>query len=280
MRDVMTRLSERSTSPHLLLMNGIDHAFPQYELPQVIEAINTRMDDARAVHNSLAEYVEAVKTYHRDHDVALDLIEGELRDHSEGIILAASQSTRVMVKQWNRRVETLFEKWMEPCSAYAWILGQPYPKAEIWRAWEYLLENHAHDSQVCSSVDATFHQVMTRFEWAYEVGDEVAQQSLQQLVHSIDAGTAEREKTLVVFNPLNWPRSETITATIDVPAALNFAGIALRDGDATVPLVVHRVEDDRHLRYNPSDGIAWQIPLKRYTVTFTAANIPGCGFRA
>ncbi len=277
---LVKRLGERSTSPHLLFMNGIDHAFPQYELPQVIEQINTTIDGVTAVHGNLKDYIDAVKRYHSEHNVALDCIEGELRDHSEGIILAGSQSTRVKVKQFSRRVETLFEKWMEPFTAYAWALGQPLPGAEMWRAWEYLLQNHAHDSQVLSSVDATYHQVIARFEWADELGDEVVQESLQYLIHSIAGAGTEREKTLVVFNPLNWARSETITTVIDVPAALNFASIALRDGDADVPLVIHRVEDDIMLKYNPSEGALWRIPMKRYTVTFSAEGIPSCGFKA
>ena len=179
------------------------------------------------------------------------------------------------VKQFSRRVETLFEKWMEPFTAYAWALGQPLPGAEMWRAWEYLLQNQAHDSQVLSSVDATYHQVIARFEWADELGDEVVQQSLQYLIHSIAGSTTEREKTLVVFNPLNWARSETITTVIDVPAALDFASIALRDGDTDVPLVIHRVEDDVMLKYNPSEGVLWRIPMKRYTVYVPCRGHPG-----
>jgi alpha-mannosidase len=63
----------------------------------------------------------------------------------------------------------MFEKWMEPFTTFCWMLGAKYPSSLIWRAWEYLLQNHAHDSMACSSTDATYHQVKTRFEWAEEL---------------------------------------------------------------------------------------------------------------
>ncbi len=108
---------------------------------------------------------------------------GEMRDSTENSILEGSQSTRSDVKSINSRIEHLFEKWMEPFAAYAWLLGDEYPTSEIWKAWEYLLQNHAHDSMACSSVDSTYHQVLTRFEWAEELGQEIVEESLQRLYY-------------------------------------------------------------------------------------------------
>lgn len=278
--DSINGLAAISPTRNMLMMNGIDHTFPQVELPEIIQRINDKIPDVHARHSSFAEYIAAVKRDQQALGIPLDCIYGELRDHAEGIILPGSQSTRVMVKQFNRRIEGLFEKWMEPFAAYAWLAGIDYPYAEIWRAWEYLLENHAHDSIVCSSVDSTYHQVVARFEWAEELGDEVAQQSLQYLATRIQPDNGNAGKTLVVFNPLAWERSEVVTATVNIPKALNIKHIRVTDGTEDLPIIVTKVEDDVVMRFNPREGLASLIPVQRCTLSLKVKQIPANGYRA
>ena len=159
---MIAALAPRATAPHLLLMNGMDHCFAQPDLPAIIEKINGTMPGLHAEHATFAQYIQAVKSYHEQNQIPYTQLRGELHDSKESWVLVDSQSTRAPVKLANDRIERLFEKWLEPFSAFAWLLGQPYPQAEIWHAWEYLLQNHAHDSLACASVDPTYHQVMTR----------------------------------------------------------------------------------------------------------------------
>jgi mannosylglycerate hydrolase len=59
--EFLGRLDPRSTSPHLLLMNGFDHQFPQADLPRIIAMINADNPRLEAVHSSLPRYIEAVR---------------------------------------------------------------------------------------------------------------------------------------------------------------------------------------------------------------------------
>ena len=41
----------------------------------------------------------------------------------------------------------------EPLATASWLMGAKYPQWALERAWKYVLENHAHDSLGCCSVD-------------------------------------------------------------------------------------------------------------------------------
>jgi mannosylglycerate hydrolase len=272
---MVAALQPRATTPHLLLMNGMDHCFAQADLPAIIEKINRTMPNLHAEHATLAQYIRAVKAHHEQHQIPYTQLSGELHDSKESWVLVDSQSTRAPVKLANDRIERLFEKWLEPFSAYAWLLGQPYPHSEIWRAWEYLLQNQAHDSLACASVDPTFHQVMTRFEWAEELGEEILAESLQAIANLVG-----RANEVLIFNPLNWTRSGVVRATLDVPQALHLGSPRLFDGEQEVPLVIHRVSENKVVHFNPRMGHTAGIPVHRYEISFVAKDVPACGYKA
>jgi len=279
---IIASLSPRATNPNLLLLNGVDHSFAQYDLPEVVNKINDKSDNVVAVHSNLPEYIESVREYHKKTSLPFEQMAGEMRDSSESHVLEGSQSTRSDVKIINSRIEGMFEKWMEPFAAYAWTLGVPYPENEIWKAWEYLLQNHAHDSMACSSVDSTYHQVLTRFEWAEELGQEIVEESLQKICNQIvlEDKTGKRDKVLALFNPLCWKRSEVITTTLDIPKALGIVNPKLMDECSEVPFIVNSKREAVIVKFNPRRGHPDAIPVERYEVSFKAVDIPANGYKA
>ncbi|MCL4418042.1 MAG: hypothetical protein M1365_15380 [Actinobacteria bacterium] len=282
MENILEVLSRKTTNQNLLLMNGIDHAFAQNDLPDVIKEINEKIPGIKAVHSTLSEYIKAVRQEHEENEIPYQTAAGELRDSTEACILPGSQSTRINVKIINNRIEGMFEKWMEPFLSFSWMLGFEYPQSEIWKAWEYLLENHAHDSLACSSVDSAYHQILTRFEWAEELGNDMISESLQRICKLITLNglIEEKEKILVIFNPLNWYRSEAISVVIDVPEALMIKHPILMDGEKTVPMVIHNEAHTKVLKFNPRMGAVDLIPVIRYEATILMNEVPGIGYKA
>lgn len=278
---IINRLGPRAAVKCLLLMNGVDHSFAQDNLPEVIEKINRMCPDVSAVHCNLADYVSNVRRLYQEKGMDSESEEGELRDPSEVCILPGSQSTRSDVKIVNSRIEGLFEKWMEPFSSYAWLSGLEYPGAEIWKAWEYLLQNHAHDSLACSSLDQVYHQILTRFAWARELGDAIVYEGLQYISNRIKIDNGSKNNLLInVFNPLNWTRNEIIEAVIDIPKALKIDHPVLTDGGGIIPMVVRNSRDATVIRFNPRKGHPDSINVKRYDVVFQTGNIPANGYKA
>jgi alpha-mannosidase len=280
--ELLKRLEPRSTSPHILLMNGFDHQFPQADLPRILEMINADNPRLEAVHSSLPRYIAAVKGHHERNGLPYDECRGELRDPREGCILPGSQMTRPDVKVANSRVESLFESWMEPAAVYAWLCGAEYPRAEIAQAWEYLLQNHAHDSMACSSIDPVHRQVMTRFEWADELGEEIASDGLQAVCGAVDlpgaGGTGM--PVLAVFNPLSWERGGVVCARIDIPRALRIDCFQIMDGASPLPFAVRARHATTVTRYNSFSGLPAWIPVERWDVDILVSRVPGHGYAA
>lgn len=292
---VVEKFSPKMQIPFILMMNGIDHQFPQSDLPEILQKIKQLRPDYKIEHSTFQKCFDTVKEYIGKNKIELETASGELRDHSEGLILPGSQSTRADVKMMNNRIEGLFEKWMEPFASISWMAGASYPGAEMYKAWEFLLQNHSHDSLACSSTDHTYHQVIARFEWAEELGEEIVHDSLQLLCNAAAgaAGGAATDNvpaadgpsptaddlTVLIFNPLGWSRSEVLTTIFDVPQTLGMEHLRLMDGDREVRLEVLKKWQTLDLKFNPKQGISDWIPVDRFLVTVAAEDIPALGFK-
>jgi alpha-mannosidase len=266
-----------SVGPHLLCLSGIDHAFPQENLPRIIELINAECPGVTARHSTLQEFTESVLHDVADRDLALREHHGELLD-GRTEILADVHSARPEVKQANRRVERLLEHWAEPFATMAWSAGLlPYPKVALEHAWRILLQNQAHDSHACVSAETVYRQVMSRFDQVEDIAREISHESLLALTNA--AGSqAEGELTLCVFNPLSHPRDELVVADIDIPAALNWKHVAIV-GDAEVPAVIEDLGEGLHIRYDPLRGHPQHVPTHRWRASFRVRHLPAMGFR-
>lgn len=233
-----------SLSPHLttdfaLLMNGTDHMEPQPELPRALDAARRQLPDLELVHGTLPMYIAAVKQ-----DLQLDLdrpapdaahklqtVQGELRSPKRHHLLPGVLSARMWIKQRNDRVQNLLEKWTEPFSALAAVIqdrehglsAPDSPWALVSQAWKYLLQNQPHDSICGCSIDQVHREMVTRFDWAEQIAEEVTRQSLSALAGEVDtlaAGKFGARVPLVVFNPLAGTRTDLVTASVQVPGSL------------------------------------------------------------
>lgn len=273
----------KAITKHLLLLNGVDHSFAQSDLHSVIDEINAVIPGVDARHSSLEEYVEAVRRECENEGTVLGQYCGEMFDSSESEVLQPVHSVRAPQKIMNSRCEGLLVKWVEPFASFAWLLGKPYPYAGIWKAWEYNLQNHAHDSLGCASLDQVYRQVMQRYEWSHELGSEIVQESLQYLCNAVSPRSGDErtsEKALVVFNPLHFVRSEVLTLLVDIPAALGFKYPSIMEGDGILAADVKDFGDATSLRYNPRRGHPTIIPVRRFEITFMAAGVPALGYKA
>jgi mannosylglycerate hydrolase len=297
------QLQQRATTPYLLLLNGSDHITPQPEIPQIIQFVNQKLDDAKIIQSSLSDYVKKLRE-HVPED--LKIVRGELRGgFNYTFLLTGVLSTRMYLKQENEKAQTLLEKWAEPFSSVAWMLGEPYPQEFLWQSWKYLLQNHPHDSICGCSVDAVHDQMMTRFEWSEEIAEELTVRSLQNIVKKINTAGAETETkqashtVLTVFNPLGWTRSEVVRATIDFltpdqrPAVLEHPVVSTSPYTEVVAGFVIRDEQGNEVPYQvlekricenimpPPDMNTFPIiqNVVRFEILLQAHDIPACGYK-
>src|SRR5579871_2040203 len=149
-----SRLLPRANQATLLFMNGSDHLAPQDGLPAVVAAANERMEhlDPQRAHvlagfqrdgqpvsfdkiqvriASLSEYVDTVSHYIRlNGKDSLQTMAGEMRSGEYSHLLPSVLSTRMWIKQENAATEHLLERWVEPLTAWASVLGARYPRGD------------------------------------------------------------------------------------------------------------------------------------------------------
>ena len=213
--------ARRAASSVLLALNGVDHLPAREDIPAIIEAANKQSKGDYVFRQaSLEEYFDALVIALRDRP--LQTVIGELRDVNrtpgrDNRLLPHILSARIHNKLQNERTQTLLEHWAEPWSALLWSQGEDYPNAFLWKSWEWLLQNHPHDSIGGCSIDAVQAQMETRFAWASEIAEEMTNERFELLARRIDlSGLKEDEAALIVFNGLPWSLKEAISVDIDL----------------------------------------------------------------
>ena len=273
LHNIRQALEPWASTPYLLVMNGDDHLEPQPELPAVIARANENLEDAALVHTTLPAFIEAVRQEMDARGHSWPCVEGELRSGQRAFILSGVTSTRMWIKQRNQECEDLLLRWAEPFSAWANLLRQRRSEGDaraaadaglLSTAWRLLLQNQAHDSICGCSIDAVHDEMAVRFRRCQGLADAVSRDALRYLA---DMAAPEGGAQVVVFNPLNGPRSDFCTARL--PSQDGRQPLALADeGGKRVPL--------QPLRPSlPSPGVIQE----RGEVGFLARDVPAYGYK-
>ncbi|UCH85957.1 MAG: hypothetical protein JSU97_05285 [Dehalococcoidia bacterium] len=261
-----------ASTPHLLVMNGDDHLEPQPELPAVIALANESLEDARLVQATLPTFIEAIRQEMGARSHSWPRVEGELRSSQRAPILSGVTSARMWIKQRNQECEDLLLRWAEPFSAWANLLrqrsegdGGTASDAGLLRtAWRPLLQNQAHDSICGCSIDEVHEQMAVRFRRCQRLVQSVSRHALRYIT---DMAAPEDGTHVVVFNPLNGPRSDFCTARL--PLQDEREPLALEDeGGRRIALQPLR-------RSLPSAGAIQE----RVEAGFLASDIPAYGYK-
>lgn len=154
-------------------------------------------------------------------------------------------TTHADQKQWNRGCESLLYQAELFASLATLVTGKAYPKAELETAWKQVLFNQFHDILPGSSIPEVFEDANRDWSQVKQVGTQILQASLRAIAAQIilippgtDSGTTP-SLPIVVFNSLNWQRSEVVS--LSLPETLNLnQGWQVCDLDGkAVPSQIH-----------------------------------------
>ena len=271
--DTAERLSEfveamrpYATTAVILEPYGGDHLPVDAELADHVGRVSAALAEAGVDYRigSLTEYVDLARAGAPALEVTWP---GEARAFGRGAnVLPGVLSTRLYLKQANRDAQSQLERYAEPLQALAWMLGGAYEQEYLWTAWRLLLQNHAHDSICGCSIDQVHREMLPRFAQAQQIGELLAETALEDLAARIELAPGE---PVLVFNPLNWARTEAACVLMNPDLGIEPGSWVLRGPDGTeVPFQVRPVE--RLFRYWRHD---WT------EVTFLARDVPGLGWR-
>jgi mannosylglycerate hydrolase len=294
LRDTM---SPRSFISHLLLMNGVDHLEAQPDVGRIIEAVNAEWERQgvgdRLVHSTLTQYIDALQADVEAKQPPLEVKVGELREDRNGACLAGTLSSRMYLKQANHHAQITLEQYTERLSAFARITGAAYPYDQLLYAWKLLMQNHPHDSICGCSIDQVHREMLPRFEQVEQVGQELTDRALSALTgRDVTKGATADALSLVVFNTLNWTRTDPVITTLEFPLGIPtrgnpprddtkmVKGFRLTDPDGNeVPFAVTHMGAEIRAVLNPH-ALNLDQWVQRVTVEFVAEAVPACGYKA
>ncbi|WP_353069328.1 glycoside hydrolase family 38 C-terminal domain-containing protein [Tunturibacter empetritectus] len=97
----------------------------------------------------------------------------------------------------------------EKLASLAWLNGQPYPNAELTENWKKITFNGFHDLAAGSGIAIIYKDAQREYTEVFHADKEITDASLQTLASKIDTQVKSGVPVLV-FNPMAWPRSETV----------------------------------------------------------------------
>jgi alpha-mannosidase len=121
-------------------------------------------------------------------------------------------TTQAEVKKNNRRAECLLEV-AEKFSTLAQKYGYKYPCEELEEVWEKLLLNQFHDVLPGSSISEVYRDSEECFRSIFHTVDSTISSALKTIAAKIN--TLGQGKSLLVFNPLSWSRTDLVEVSLD-----------------------------------------------------------------
>lgn len=275
------QFAPNATTPHLLMMNGVDHLEPQDDLLSILRDLQQRLSEGERIYQTtLRNYVDHVRNHMANQEITCR--EGELIAGSDEDILKDCASTRIYIKTKNAFLQTMLEMNLEPLHAMLESSGMSgsYPSEYTDYLWKMLIRNHAHDSICGCSKDAVMRHIEDRFACIEETGTELMQAGMELLnAHVSRDGMAQEDYLLTVFNSMECARTQVVEAVVDVLTRDKPTGLQILDPQGReVPYTLLK-----QYKINKSCLSALNLPgfreVERYHIRFLAET-PAFGFTA
>lgn len=270
-----------------LMMNGCDYTASQPMFPEMVERLN-EVDpepDRTWVHTTMPAYVELLREALSGK--SLDVVDGELRDGPAGAVTGNALTTRLYLKQLNKRAQNLLIRFAEPMATLASLAGAPHQDGRLSNAWQDLLQAHPHDSINGVTQDKTVLDVQNRLHGVIDQAQALGNRAMQELVRRIDtSGFAKDDVLIIAFNALPHPRRDVAEAWVNLPetAASNNWPAGPDDMQvfdaAGAPLGTQQAGSSREV-YCVSELHTRAFPFHciRYRLFFDTGEIPAGGYK-
>jgi alpha-mannosidase len=192
-------------------------------------------------------------------------------------------TTRIRIKQLNRRAESALRTAETLASLAGMIAGEEYPRTRLRRLWEQLFICQFHDGICGCHVEAVQDEVLDAY---YEIicdASALAAGSLRGIAPgNVGAGTVART---LIFNPLPTERNEVVFLDAAEGLPVDYRGITLpsqRDGERIAVLARVPSLGAASIAFVPGDSGEPALvsgnyhpyfATKHYSITFTEGAI-------
>jgi alpha-mannosidase len=177
-------------------------------------------------------------------------------EYCRGIFTSQTQQKRNMRETEEGLLNA--EKW----AAIDDLSGAPYPAETLTSAWKLALFNQSHDTAAGSAVGVVYKDAERDYATVRLATGKVQADALTDLAARIDTRAPPGSIPIVVWNPLAWPRTDAVSATVELPAL--HRAVEVRDDKGAVL---------------PSQPAASPTSGARETITFLARDVPALGYK-
>lgn len=203
-------------------------------------------------------------------------------------------TTHADQKRWNRRCENLLYQ-AELFAVFASIMtGAFYRKNDLEMAWKLVLFNQFHDILPGSAIPEVYMDTNHNWWEAERLGKEILAEAMGRVAADVDVSPPFPLDTfaggmvypVIVFNSLNWQRSELVSVALPAPPNKNnnrTAGSREEGkGFELTPLSQHltslEVRDNNWQVYDDAGQILTS-QISDNNLLFVASEVPGVGYR-
>jgi mannosylglycerate hydrolase len=270
-----------------LMMNGCDYTAAQPMLPAMLDAINEADSGSgrQWVHTTMAQFVTVMRQ--KINRSQLVVVDGELRDGPVTHMTGNALATRLSVKRLNKQAQNMLIRFAEPLSVLCTMLGVPYQKSFIDKAWGFLLEASPHDSINGVTQDKTVRDVESRLDQVIEISQVIGNRAIQEIVRRIDMSCFDdNDVVIAVFNSLPYPRRQVIEVWIDMPEEnpdkfliQDPAGLLVYDIDGNAVDCQWQGCSNKVYPVAELHTRAFPYYCKRHRLFFDTGTVPACGYK-
>lgn len=140
------------------------------------------------------------------------------------------------------------EEWLlnaEKYSSLAWLGGLSYPGNELTEAWKKASFNQFHDVAAGTGIAAVYLDAQKDYDAIHRITNEATDNALQELDSHVRTD-AHPGVPIIVWNTLNWKRTDVVEVSVQMPEA-EPNGISVLDaGNQPVPMQVLSKDEATH----------------------------------
>ncbi len=255
--DLFTELRQVAATRNVMIPMGSDFTPPMRWVTELRAAWHRRYQKVRLRCGLPRDFFAAVRA-----DLAAAAVRPTPQTRDMNPVYTGKDVTAIDTKQAHRMVETLLldaEKW----ATFAALHAAAYPAAALDKAWRLLLFGAHHDAVTGTQSDQVYLDLLAGWREAHDLAATVDHAAREHLARHVD--TSGEGAPVVVFNPMAYPRTDTVSLHVDLPRT---GGVTLTDERGTpVPYLTEAVT-------HTPDGRASKALLR-----WVARDVPSMGYR-
>ncbi len=260
-----------------LMLCGCDFSGASADITEIIDEAN-KISDIEFKHSTIDEYIDSLRISINESD--LITVEGELREGPSSACSGNALSTRLYIKQLNKKAQNILIHKAEPLNAAMTMLGEDYNEGFFNKAWEFMLKAHPHDSINGVTQDRTVEDVMYHLNQTAELANAANSRGMMNLIKNIDLSSyTDEDVLLVAFNPLPFAREDILKICVDMPKECNAWDIKITDDLGNDVEWQKIAVDEVVAAVHDANSRPAPLHIDRHTIYLKTGMIPAGGFK-